>query len=66
MRDKIDQYEKLLKDFKDFEDKHADKLGAKLSRAEDIAKRQATLECEINLTRNIVNAINLKKGNSLV
>ena len=64
LRDRSDQYDKLLKDFKDLEDRTKDKVSAKLSREEDIAKRKATLECEINLVRNIANAINLKKGKS--
>ena len=64
LRDKTDQFEKLLKDFKDLEEKHSGNVASKISRAEDIAKRQATLECEINLTKNIVNAINLKKSKS--
>jgi predicted nuclease with TOPRIM domain len=57
LRDKSDQYQKLLNDFKDLESKMSEEQRGKMNRAEDQARKKATLECEINLTRNIAKGI---------
>jgi predicted nuclease with TOPRIM domain len=57
LRDKTDQYQKLLNEFKDLEARLSEEQRSMQNRAEDLARKKATLECEINLTRNVAKGI---------